>query len=118
MGAERADVDARRRQRGLRAARAREGPLGSRVLFRYAGRNALLPALTAFAVAFSIAIGGVPAIEAVFSYAGGGWALQQAAMTGNIPVVQALFVAIALSVVVVNVLVDAAQVMLDPRLRQ
>jgi len=94
-----------------------KGLSASRVLFRYAGRNALLPALTAFAVAFSIAIGGVPAIEEVFSYAGGGWELQQAAMTGNIPVVQALFVAIALSVVVVNVLVDAAQVMLDPRLR-
>ena len=90
----------------------------SRILFRYAGRNALLPALTAFAVAFSIAIGGVPAIEEVFSYAGGGWELQQAAMTGNLAVVQALFVAFALSVVVVNVLVDAAQVLLDPRLRQ
>jgi peptide/nickel transport system permease protein len=90
----------------------------SRVLFRYAGRNALLPALTAFAVAFSLAIGGVPAIEEVFSYAGGGWELQQAAMAGNTPILQALFVAIALSVVAVNVLVDAAQVMLDPRLRQ
>ena len=90
----------------------------SRILFRYAGRNALLPALTAFAVAFSIAIGGVAAIEEVFSYAGGGWELQQAAMTGNTPVVQSLFVAIALSVVVVNLLVDTAQVMLDPRLRQ
>jgi peptide/nickel transport system permease protein len=88
-----------------------------RILFRYAGRNALLPALTAFAVAFSIAIGGVPAIEEVFSYSGGGWALQQAAMSGNVPVVQALFVAIALSVIVVNVLIDAAQVVLDPRLR-
>ena len=54
----------------------------------------------------------------MFSYAGGGWELQQAAMTGNIPVVQSLFVAIALSVVVVNVLIDAAQVLLDPRLRQ
>ena len=95
-----------------------KGLSAARVLFRYAGRNALLPALTAFAVAFSIAIGGVPAIEEVFSYAGGGWELQQAAMTGNIPVVQALFVAIALSVVVVNVLIDAAQVVLDPRLRQ
>ena len=49
---------------------------------------------------------------------GGGWELQQAAMTGDIPVVQSLFVAIALSVVVVNLLVDVAQVMLDPRLRQ
>jgi peptide/nickel transport system permease protein len=100
----------------VQLARAK-GLTSSRILFRYAGRNALLPALTAFAVAFSIAIGGVPALEEVFSYAGGGWELQQAAMTGNVPVVQALFVAIALSVVVVNVLVDAAQVMLDPRLR-
>lgn len=100
----------------VQLARAK-GLSSSRILFRYAGRNALLPALTAFAVAFSIAIGGVPAIEEVFSYAGGGWALQQAAMTGNVPVVQALFVAIALSVVVVNVLIDAAQVVLDPRLR-
>jgi peptide/nickel transport system permease protein len=100
----------------VQLARAK-GLSSPRILFRYAGRNALLPALTAFAVAFSIAIGGVPAIEEVFSYAGGGWALQQAAMTGNVPVVQALFVAIALSVVVVNVLIDAAQVVLDPRLR-
>jgi peptide/nickel transport system permease protein len=94
-----------------------KGLSSSRVLFRYAGRNALLPALTAFAVAFSIAIGGVPALEEVFSYSGGGWELQQAATTGNVPLVQALVVAFAVSVVVVNVLVDAAQVMLDPRLR-
>jgi ABC-type dipeptide/oligopeptide/nickel transport system permease component len=38
-------------------------------------------------------------------------------MTGNLPLVQALVVAIALSVVLVNVLVDVAQVALDPRLR-
>jgi peptide/nickel transport system permease protein len=88
-----------------------------RIMLRYAGRNALLPALTGFAVAFSLAIGGVPALEEVFSYSGGGFALQQAAMTGNLPLVQALVVAIAVSVVVVNVLVDVAQVVLDPRLR-
>jgi peptide/nickel transport system permease protein len=88
-----------------------------RIMLRYAGRNALLPALTGFAVAFSLAIGGVPALEEVFSYSGGGFALQQAAMTGDLPLVQALVVAIAVSVVVVNVLVDVAQVVLDPRLR-
>jgi peptide/nickel transport system permease protein len=88
-----------------------------RIMLRYAGRNALLPTLTGFAVAFSLAIGGVPALEEVFSYSGGGFALQQAAMTGNLPLVQALVVAIALSVVLVNVLVDVAQVALDPRLR-
>jgi peptide/nickel transport system permease protein len=89
----------------------------ARVMVRYAGRNALLPTITGFAVAFSLAIGGVPALEEVFSYSGGGWELQQAAITGNLPLVQALVVAIALSVVVVNLLVDVAQVLLDPRLR-
>jgi peptide/nickel transport system permease protein len=88
-----------------------------RIMVRYAGRNALLPALTGFAVAFSLAIGGIAALEEVFSYSGGGWELQQAAMMGNEPVVQALFVAIAVSVVVVNILVDVVQVLLDPRLR-
>jgi ABC-type dipeptide/oligopeptide/nickel transport system permease subunit len=89
----------------------------SRIMLRYAGRNALLPTITGFAVAFGLAIGGIPALEEVFSYSGGGWELQQAAITGNLPLVQALVVAIALSVVVVNLLVDVAQVLLDPRLR-
>ena len=86
-------------------------------MLRYAGRNALLPALTGLAVAFSLAIGGVPALEEVFSYSGGGFALQQVAMSGNLALVQALVVAFAVSVVVVNVLADSAQVLLDPRLR-
>lgn len=89
----------------------------SRIMFRYAGRNALLPALTGLAVAFSLAIGGLAALEEVFSYSGGGFALQQAAMSGNVALVQALVVAFAVAVVVVNVLADAAQVLLDPRLR-
>ncbi len=89
----------------------------SRIMLRYAGRNALLPTITAFAVAFALAIGGVPALEAVFSYSGGGWELQQAAISGNLPLVQALVIAIAVSVVVVNLAVDVAQVLLDPRLR-
>lgn len=88
-----------------------------RIMLRYAGRNALLPTLTGFAVAFAFAIGGVPALEEVFSYSGGGWELQQAAITGNLPLVQALVVAIAISVVLVNLAVDVAQVLLDPRLR-
>jgi peptide/nickel transport system permease protein len=89
----------------------------ARTMFHYAGRNALLPALTGLAVAFSLALGGVPALEAVFSYSGGGFALQQAAMSGNLVLVQALVVSFAVAVVVVNLLADAAQVLLDPRLR-
>ena len=88
-----------------------------RTMFHYAGRNALLPALTGLAVAFSLALGGVPALEAVFSYSGGGFELQQAALAGNLVLVQALVVAFAVAVVVVNVLADAALVLLDPRLR-
>ena len=57
----------------------------ARTMFRYAGaETAPPPALTGLAVAFSLALGGVPALEAVFSYSGGGFALQQAAMSGNL----------------------------------
>jgi peptide/nickel transport system permease protein len=88
-----------------------------RILFHYVGRNSMLPALTGFAVAFSLALGGVAALEEVFSYPGGGWEMQQAATTGNVPLVQSLFIAFAVAVVLVNLLADAAQVLLDPRLR-
>jgi peptide/nickel transport system permease protein len=89
----------------------------SRIMFRYAGRNALLPVVTGFAVAFGMAIGGIPAIESIFSYPGGGWQMQQAAMAGNFPLVQAIFICIAVFVVVVNLAADVLQVLLDPRLR-
>jgi peptide/nickel transport system permease protein len=87
------------------------------VMWRYAGRNALLPVVTGFAVAIGLAVGGIPAIEAIFSYPGGGWQLQQGAMQGNFPLVQGVFVCIAFFVVFVNLAADVAQVLLDPRLR-
>jgi peptide/nickel transport system permease protein len=96
-----------------RAKGLREG----RILVHYAGRNALLPVLTGFAVAFGLAIGGLPALEAVFSYPGAGWGMQQSAMAGNFPLLQGLFVAIVFAVIAVNLAVDVLQVLLDPRLR-
>ena len=41
-----------------------------RVMTRYAGRNAILPALNGFAAQFATAVGGVVVIEFVFSYPG------------------------------------------------
>lgn len=90
----------------------------SRIMVSYAGRNALLPVVTGLGVAFGMAIGGIPAVEAIFSYPGGGWQLQQAAMAGNFPLMQAIFICIAVSVVLVNLLADVFQVLLDPRLRR
>jgi peptide/nickel transport system permease protein len=87
------------------------------VMWRYAGRNAILPVITGFAVAFGLAIGGIPAIEAIFSYQGGGWQLQQAAMNGNFPLEQGIFICIVAFALVVNLLADVVQVVLDPRLR-
>jgi peptide/nickel transport system permease protein len=89
----------------------------NRIMVRYAGRNALLPVVTGFAVAFGLAIGGIPAIEAIFSYAGGGFQMQLAAMQGNFPLVQGIFLCIALFVAAVNLAADVLQVVLDPRLR-
>ncbi|MGZ4386270.1 MAG: ABC transporter permease subunit [Gaiellaceae bacterium] len=89
----------------------------SRIMRRYAGRNAMLPVLTGFGVWFSFVIGGIPAVEMIFSYPGGGWELQQSVLSNNFPLLQGLFLAITISVVVVNLIVDLLQLLLDPRLR-
>jgi peptide/nickel transport system permease protein len=88
-----------------------------RVMWRYGARNALLPVITSFAVAFGIAIGGIPVIEAIFNFQGGGWQLAQAAINANFPLMQGIFICIVAFAVVVNLVADVAQVMLDPRLR-
>ena len=88
-----------------------------KVMWRYGARNAVLPVITGFAVAFGMAIGGIPAIEAIFNYQGGGWQLQQAAMAANFPLMQGIFICIVAFALVVNLTADVAQVLLDPRLR-
>jgi peptide/nickel transport system permease protein len=89
-----------------------------RVMFWYAGRNAILPQITGFAIALGSVVTGQVLIEIVFSYPGIGFALLQAVSKSDYPLMQGIFLVITLSVLAANFLVDLIYVILDPRVRQ
>ncbi|KQR35655.1 ABC transporter permease [Deinococcus sp. Leaf326] len=88
-----------------------------RLLNRYVLRNALLPSFTAFGMALGFVVGGSILTETVFSYPGLGLQLYNAVTTLDYPLMQAIFLFIALAVLVANFFVDALYAVLDPRVR-
>jgi peptide/nickel transport system permease protein len=94
-----------------------KGLRDTRVMTRYAARNAILPPLNGFAPQFATAVGGVIFIELVFSYPGAGYTLQQAALGNDYPLTQALLLVFALCPIVANFIMDIVNLILDPRVR-
>ena len=88
-----------------------------RVMFLYGARNAVLPSVTGFAISFGFIITGSLLTEVVFSYPGIGFAILQAAQSNDFPLLQGIFLVVALSVLGANFLADLAYALLDPRIR-
>lgn len=99
----------------IRTARAKGLP-GSQVLSGHILRNAALPIVTMFGMWISGAIGGTAVTETVFAWPGVGRLIVEAVTRRDFPVVQTLILFIALSVVLVNLVVDLAYGWLDPRI--
>jgi peptide/nickel transport system permease protein len=87
------------------------------VVVRHALPNALGPTFQVIAINLAYLAGGVIVVEYVFNYAGIGGALQNAVVTRDLPVVQALAMLIAAVYVVLNMLADVATILVTPRLR-
>ena len=77
-----------------------------RIMFTYAARNAILPNIAGFALAIGFVIAGALVMEIVFSYPGVGYQLWQAVINHDIPVMQGIFLAISLAVLVACLLAD------------
>lgn len=92
-----------------------KGLTQSRVMLRYAARNALLPSVTSFGMALGFVLSGSLLSEIVFSYPGLGYLLVQAVRSQDYPLMQGLFLIITLSVLAANWLVDLMYAWLDPR---
>jgi peptide/nickel transport system permease protein len=88
------------------------------VMLSYAARNAILPNVTGFALSLGFIVGGSLLTEVVFSYPGIGFALLQAAQGSDYPLLQGIFLFIALGVLGANFIADLIYVVLDPRVRQ
>jgi len=101
----------------VRTARAKGLP-ERRVVFVHALRNALLPVITVAGLQFGSLLSGAIIVEKVFSRPGLGLTLLDAIFERNYPVVQGCVLVIAVIYVLVNILVDFAYGMADPRIRR
>ena len=101
----------------VRMARAK-GLSPWRVMWTYAGRNAILPNLTGFAMSLGFVVSGAILVEFVFNYPGVGWMFLQSVEQQDYALMQGLFLMIVIAVLVAILAADVATAMLDPRTRE
>jgi peptide/nickel transport system permease protein len=96
---------------------ARAKGLSQKVLkYRHAGRNSMLPVITMTGIWLGRVVTGALFVELVFAYPGVGLLTYQALLSRDYPVIQGVFLMVAVSVLVVNLAVDLLYPKLDPRL--
>jgi peptide/nickel transport system permease protein len=87
------------------------------VVIRHALRNALVPAITVVGTSLAALLGGAVVTETVFTIPGMGRLVVQSIGRRDYPIIQGAVMAIAVTYVLVNLLVDILYVYADPRVR-
>lgn len=87
------------------------------ILIHHAFKNASLPLITIIAMDLGIAMGGTIQIEMIFSWPGIGRLMFDAISYRDYPILQAVFLILAVSVICANFLADLTYVILDPRVK-
>jgi peptide/nickel transport system permease protein len=87
------------------------------VLLRHGLRNAAVPVITVIGTGFALLISGVVVTESVFNLPGIGRLTVDAVLARDYPVIQAMILLTSLIYVTVNLLIDVAYTLLDPRIR-
>lgn len=85
------------------------------IMFKHAARNAMLPVLTAAAIAVGFAVGGSVLIEIVFGWPGIGREMIRAVLRRDYPVAQGTFLMLATTVIFMNFVADLLYGVFDPR---
>lgn len=89
----------------------------SKVLYKHALRNCAIPLITYFGLQFGGLLGGIVVVERVFNWPGMGTLAFDAVGARDYPVLQAVITVLSLMIVGVNLLVDIAYGLVDPRIR-
>jgi peptide/nickel transport system permease protein len=89
----------------------------TRVVFKHALKNALIPVFTFTGMYFAMLMSGVVVVEVVFAWPGIGLLTFRAALSGDYPVLQGTVLLITAAVIVINLIVDVAYAYIDPRIR-
>lgn len=104
------------RQPWITTARAK-GLRWSQIQARHVLRNASLPVLTLVGLQIGNTVSGAVLVETVFTRTGIGRLAQESVLRQDVPVVLAIVVISAAAFVTVNLVVDLAYPLLDPRIR-
>ena len=100
----------------VRTARAK-GLAERRVLMKHALRNSAVPIVTVIGIGFALIISGVVVTESVFNLPGIGRLTVDAVLARDYPVIQGVILLASLLYVAINLMIDIAYVILDPRIR-
>lgn len=87
------------------------------ILKDHALKNAMLPIVTIVAINLGFTVAGAIQIETVFSWPGLGGAVFEAINRRDYPLLQGVFLLIAVSVVIANLIADLTYAYLDPRVQ-
>ncbi len=100
----------------IRTARSK-GVSHRNVLFLHALKNAAVPVITVIGVGIALLIGGAVVTESVFAIPGLGRLTVDAILQRDYPVIQGVILMFSFVYVLVNLLIDLAYTIVDPRIR-
>lgn len=101
----------------VRSARA-IGVSEPRIITRHGLRNSLGPVLSVAGLQIGLLLAGAVVVEVVFAWPGVGLYLSQAIRVSDFPAIVGVVLVLGVSYVIINALVDVAQLVADPRLRR
>ncbi|MGH7085906.1 MAG: ABC transporter permease, partial [Acetobacteraceae bacterium] len=104
------------RQDYIRTARAKGLP-PRQIVFKHALANAMIPIITVIGIIVSLLMSGAVVTETIFSIPGIGQLLTEAVLNRDYPMVQGGVLVVTALMVGVNIVVDVAYALLDPRVR-
>jgi peptide/nickel transport system permease protein len=88
----------------------------SRIFWRYAVRNAVLPQVTALALTFGALIGGNILVEYLFAYPGTGYLLYQGIVNSDYTLIQGIVFMLIVATSTAVLIIDLLYPLLDPRI--
>ncbi|MFA6807625.1 MAG: ABC transporter permease [Eubacteriales bacterium] len=88
------------------------------VRYRHAGRNSLLPVIARLGVAVGRGVAGALFIEMIFSYPGMGTLTYNALLSRDYPLLQGIFLVLAVVIISANLVSDLVVMKMDPRIKK
>jgi peptide/nickel transport system permease protein len=89
----------------------------NQVLYKHGLKNAMLPMVTIIAMTFGFLINGATLTETVFTWHGLGRYIFESLLILDYPVVQAIFMIVAITAILANFVADLLYGVLDPRIK-